>query len=135
MSNFAKSSLVDLRCSLNWIFCGKLKIIRYFLLRHSTLQSNKILPLSEISSEWLVVIDGVEEKYYGKDSQIRIITYKLADRSDALRNLYNYIMKHKEIVENTELPTEARKRLKLIFERKLGPEGKEIVPFKKPKYR
>jgi hypothetical protein len=38
-----------------------------------------------------VIIDGIEKKYYGKDADVEVVVYKLADRDTAFRQLQSML--------------------------------------------
>lgn len=48
-------------------------------------------PLDEIDEAWRGAIDGVSEQYYGKQADVRVVTYKLADREKSLSKLAEYM--------------------------------------------
>ena len=49
-----------------------------------------LIPLTKISDEWRICIDGIDIKYYGKELK-EVKKYMLPDRADAMKNLYNLI--------------------------------------------
>lgn len=48
-------------------------------------------PLSDIPENLRCVIDGVEKKYYGKDAEAYTVTYKYANRDQALKVLSEFM--------------------------------------------
>lgn len=49
-----------------------------------------LIPLERIPESKRCVIDGIERKYYGKDADVCVVTYRLADRGAALKALNDY---------------------------------------------
>lgn len=45
----------------------------------------------ETMGEDHVIIDGMERKYYGKDADVSVVVYKLADRDSALKQLQSLL--------------------------------------------
>lgn len=83
-----------------------------------------IKPLDEIDAEWRCCIDGVEEKYFGKDATRRVCTYTLANRDAALRMLWQMVTGFDGDKEGSGLlPAEARTKLQNIFQQGLSSSG------------
>ena len=85
-------------------------------------------PLDEIEDRWKVCIDAIEEKYYNQ-GKIKVIRYVLGDRSEALRNLWDFIQKSKGIEENPDNIKNIGKKMTAIFDKHF--DGKKILPFAK----
>lgn len=75
----------------------------------------RIRPLDEVDVEWRCCVDGVEERYFGKDANRRVITYQLANRDTALQTLYKMVSGFDGDTAGGMLPSEARERLQKIF--------------------
>ena len=71
-------------------------------------------PLNEIPKEYRICIDGITEDFKGKDAQVRVVTYKLADKTAAQKQLQE-LLKKGESVDEEEIPTDAKSRLDKIF--------------------
>lgn len=54
-------------------------------------ENGTIKKLKDIPEDWRCVIDGKEDKYYGKEAEIKVETYKLADKEKSLDRLCKYI--------------------------------------------
>jgi len=93
-------------------------------------EDGRIKELDEIKEEDVIVIDGVEESFYGKN-ETRLVKYKLADRSEALRILWDYVFNIYCKEGGSSLPEESRKRIEDIFNRKNDPtpEGRKMIAF------
>lgn len=50
-------------------------------------------PLDEIPVEWRVCIDGVEKQYFGKNADVYVIRYVLADKDRAQKELLEMLKK------------------------------------------
>ena len=100
------------------------------------MQSNgRVKPLSEIPPEWLECIDGVEEKWFGKDSCQMTIIYKLPNRDSALQMLYKMVTGYDPNDDGGGmLPADARHRLSNIFTAAMNaagkPQPKNVTPQK-----
>ena len=64
-----------------------------------------LIPMSEISEEWQLCIDGIDIRYYGKESK-EVKKYMLPDRADAMKNLYNLITNKILSDKGMDLPTD-----------------------------
>jgi len=70
----------------------------------------------QIPDEWKCVVDGIEEKYYGKDAQKCSTHLKLADKDKALQHLVKYTNIIKDDSNfNLNISKEAEEKLKDIF--------------------
>lgn len=92
-------------------------------------EDGELKNLEEIEEEEMVVIDGVDTKYFGKDAERKVISYKLADRSQALRTLWEYVFSVFEKDRGKDLPEESRKRIEDIFNRKHQDQKSKIKTF------
>ena len=59
----------------------------------------KFSSLEEIDEEWRVVVDGIEQKYWGKDSETSSVVLKLADRNKAIQELTKILELSKEQIK------------------------------------
>lgn len=75
-----------------------------------------IKPLSEISEKAKYALDGIETKLYGQKGT-KIITYTLADRSEALRQIQALLDKYDSGNQAGESLEELRKKRDAIFGR------------------
>lgn len=79
--------------------------------------------LDEIEKEfpdWMVCIDGIREKSRSTPGVPRITEYILADRNEALRRLSDIVSRVKAQEGSLDrLPSEQRKRLNKIFDKKI----------------
>ena len=78
------------------------------------------IPLDKIPEADRVVVDNVEEKYWGKDADTKTVVLKLANRDTALDKLSKYIgiMNDKLDLGIKKISKEARNNLREIFEDK-----------------
>lgn len=76
-----------------------------------------IRPLNEIEEDKLFALDGINTRYYGKDCNKEVIEYKLADRSDALREIQSLITKYKGNGVENSTPEDLQKLRDMIFSR------------------
>lgn len=70
--------------------------------------------LDDIPKEYRICIDGISEDFKGKDAQVRVVTYKLADRAAAQKSLQELLKKGEKAVED-DIPSDAKSRLDKIF--------------------
>ena len=71
-------------------------------------------PLSEIPREYRQAIDSITEDFKGKNADVRVVNYKLADRSQASKNLQELLTGGSKEQDNP-LETGARNKLESIF--------------------
>ena len=70
-------------------------------------------PLEEIPTDRRYAIDDVTESYYGKDATTRVVTYKLANKAQAQKELRELLSK-KDSVDQSD-STSMRSELKKLF--------------------
>lgn len=88
----------------------------------------ELKPIHDIPEKWKVCIDGIEEKYYNQ-GKIKVTRYVLGDRSEALRNLWEFLQKSKGIEENPDDIKNIGKRMTAIFDAHF--KDKNVLPFAK----
>jgi hypothetical protein len=78
--------------------------------------NRKPLPLNKIPREWHCCIDGIEDRYYGKDADVKATVMKLANREKALDTLGKYMTMFKEVsVHEHRITQETADKLGSIF--------------------
>lgn len=79
----------------------------------------KFSKAEEIDEEWRCVVDGIEQKYHGKDAEKETVTIKLANKEQAMRELSRYIQLYKEAESATgSLSEDTVNKLLDVFQRK-----------------
>jgi hypothetical protein len=76
----------------------------------------RILPLNNIPIEWRCCIDGLDTQYYGKDADVKVMTYKLPSRDQALGVLWKMVTMVAD-PDSPALPGDAREAVRAIFDR------------------
>ena len=73
--------------------------------------------LEDIPEEWRCCIDGIEERYFGKEADVKAIITKLPDREVSLRELGKWInlVEEKLDLTVTKISREAKKNLDEVF--------------------
>lgn len=55
--------------------------------------------MKQVPPEWRVVVDGIEEKHWGKEGEVKWVVLKLADRQKALNELTKLLELSKDVIE------------------------------------
>lgn len=59
----------------------------------------KFSTMEDVPVEWRVVVDGIEQKFWGKDAMQTSVILKLADRQSAIKELTKLLELSKETIE------------------------------------